>query len=605
MIHPQKVGKRIQMLRKEKKLSQEQLAEGVHVTPQAVSKWETGRSLPETATLPLLANVLGQSVDSILLPQELAIHSAIYTDGKDSADVTGFVQSFISGSRIFLHVNSYVFPQLAESRRMKVLLVKYEIPAGCYFACVPKEGTLALDSDTPGYCLHSGEADFIHAAYGNETGHFNAMGKLKHYRYFRWEHFTANHELFPSPVDSCGPDYLLLVYMNGEGIHAVSCAEGERICYSPDRKRLYAGSSLPADYIVKGVPRLGFGNGMDCSWAGALCTALNTMGIAVTYEAVMGVSGACWRAAFSPQWDYSAADGLVAYDFAAPAFKAFGCTPVWANRLKPEERAREKRLVLESIREHRLPVAIHLRVAPEWGVVTGYLDDGAALLCRTYFDEETFTELKDDPEFAADMAQNDGYLYVDQWPYLMVRFAPTAEFPAAKTNLLASLSIRQDYMEKREARGYLLGLHALAAWRDGLLEERWHRDAEESHIARRMSVNHFSMMALTDARRCAAGYLADSLSLLEPGGGREPLANLAGLYRSMHTLLEDCFRQLPGDDALKSLSPRQCWTRELRQKQASVLEQVMELERQAEAPVKEILEGLNETGLLELPRHTG
>lgn len=39
------IDKNIRKLRKERKLSQEQLAERLHVTRQAVSSWETGVSL--------------------------------------------------------------------------------------------------------------------------------------------------------------------------------------------------------------------------------------------------------------------------------------------------------------------------------------------------------------------------------------------------------------------------------------------------------------------------------------------------------------------------------------------------------------------------------
>lgn len=38
------IDKNIRKLRKERKLSQEQLAERLHVTRQAVSSWETGHS---------------------------------------------------------------------------------------------------------------------------------------------------------------------------------------------------------------------------------------------------------------------------------------------------------------------------------------------------------------------------------------------------------------------------------------------------------------------------------------------------------------------------------------------------------------------------------
>lgn len=52
MVSSEKIGKRIATLRRTKGLSQEQLAELLHVSAQAVSKWENGKSLPETATLP-------------------------------------------------------------------------------------------------------------------------------------------------------------------------------------------------------------------------------------------------------------------------------------------------------------------------------------------------------------------------------------------------------------------------------------------------------------------------------------------------------------------------------------------------------------------------
>ncbi len=53
-------------LRKEKNLTQSELAEKLGVTNKAVSKWETGESYPETAQLVPLADALGVSVDELL-----------------------------------------------------------------------------------------------------------------------------------------------------------------------------------------------------------------------------------------------------------------------------------------------------------------------------------------------------------------------------------------------------------------------------------------------------------------------------------------------------------------------------------------------------------
>lgn len=52
--------------RKKRGFSQEQVAELLCVTPQAVSKWETGTSYPDLSLLPIIANLFGCSVDCLL-----------------------------------------------------------------------------------------------------------------------------------------------------------------------------------------------------------------------------------------------------------------------------------------------------------------------------------------------------------------------------------------------------------------------------------------------------------------------------------------------------------------------------------------------------------
>ncbi len=60
------VGRQIAFLRNAKKLTQAELGERLCVSYQAVSKWERGETLPDTALLPDLASVLGTTVDNIL-----------------------------------------------------------------------------------------------------------------------------------------------------------------------------------------------------------------------------------------------------------------------------------------------------------------------------------------------------------------------------------------------------------------------------------------------------------------------------------------------------------------------------------------------------------
>ena len=60
------IGKNIALLRKQKNMTQEELASVLHVSPQAVSKWENELSCPDIALLPQLAAVFGVSVDYLL-----------------------------------------------------------------------------------------------------------------------------------------------------------------------------------------------------------------------------------------------------------------------------------------------------------------------------------------------------------------------------------------------------------------------------------------------------------------------------------------------------------------------------------------------------------
>lgn len=62
----QTLGKRIAMLRRQKGLKQDDLANALDVSPQAVSKWENDQTCPDISLLPRLAQLLEVSVDELL-----------------------------------------------------------------------------------------------------------------------------------------------------------------------------------------------------------------------------------------------------------------------------------------------------------------------------------------------------------------------------------------------------------------------------------------------------------------------------------------------------------------------------------------------------------
>ena len=60
------IGEMISSLRKEKGMTQNELAEKMNVTDKAVSKWERDLSCPDINTISKLANILDVSVDELL-----------------------------------------------------------------------------------------------------------------------------------------------------------------------------------------------------------------------------------------------------------------------------------------------------------------------------------------------------------------------------------------------------------------------------------------------------------------------------------------------------------------------------------------------------------
>lgn len=61
----------LQQLRKQKQLTQEELAAALYVSRTAVSKWESGRGYPSIDSLKMLAQFYGVTIDALLSGEEL------------------------------------------------------------------------------------------------------------------------------------------------------------------------------------------------------------------------------------------------------------------------------------------------------------------------------------------------------------------------------------------------------------------------------------------------------------------------------------------------------------------------------------------------------
>lgn len=578
MIKNDKIGKQIALLRKEKGMTGEGLAEILGVSPQAISKWENGKCLPETAILPMLSTALGCSIDTLLMPKELLILSAVYSDGVKYMDATQTVNALIKNNSLNLTINSQFLGISIDSERVKVLTIKYQTPKGIFYDFAAENAPMLINLVSEKYSI---QCDFqiVGAYYGNSENYRCAMEKIRHYDYFHWKEIRANHESFPSSTATDDTEFLSLIYINKKGIFVVSCEENESICYSSDRTSMYLKDTSAC--ILPNIMTLEWEKGMDCTWAGAVYAALKYMGEEYTYEQLMGMSGACYRIAFTEVWDWSAVDALVAFDYSTLLFSSIGYEQLWAERIDKGGRKEERKRIMEDINSGKPVIAINLRIAPEWGVITGYKENGKCLLCRTYFDKEYLNE-------------NNDYLETDFWPFLITHFGDEKEKPSAYETLITSLRTLYDSFYAPCRRGYFQGKEAYEKWINGLENSAlWDTNLSKKDVDRRLSVNDSMILNLIDARRCAAIYLKESAVLFEEDI-QKVLCEVADRYFEIVQKLagfRERLKQSESDELhYNVITTKNDYSVDFRQEQVYFLKEILEYENDIVLMTRNILD---------------
>ena len=85
------IGEKIFRLRRQHGISQEELADKINVTRQAVSKWETGSAVPNSENITALCKLFNVSADYFLDDsKEIAVGSAEVAESKNIVTRSGY-----------------------------------------------------------------------------------------------------------------------------------------------------------------------------------------------------------------------------------------------------------------------------------------------------------------------------------------------------------------------------------------------------------------------------------------------------------------------------------------------------------------------------------
>jgi len=107
------IGQKISAIRKERGMTQKELAEKIHVTDKSVSKWETGTHFPDIAIMDDLAAALGISVAELLGLENATPEKAIEACAFISAEEKNKIKKGIR-SRALMTIVCVLFLMFAE-----------------------------------------------------------------------------------------------------------------------------------------------------------------------------------------------------------------------------------------------------------------------------------------------------------------------------------------------------------------------------------------------------------------------------------------------------------------------------------------------------------
>ena len=135
-----KIGKFIAKCRKEKNLTQMQLAEKLGITDRAISKWETGKSLPDSSIMLELCQELGITVNDLLsgevvtmsnYDEKLERNLILMVKEKEKADKQLLAMEIFIGVLVSLILFSLVFVaafvQMADWLRIVLIAVGFVV----------------------------------------------------------------------------------------------------------------------------------------------------------------------------------------------------------------------------------------------------------------------------------------------------------------------------------------------------------------------------------------------------------------------------------------------------------------------------------------------
>lgn len=350
-------------------------------------------------------------------------------------------------------------------------------------------------------------------------------------------------------------------------------------------EEVFSEHKLPTEFaskVLEGVPALGWGKGIECTFIGALEAALAATERPYSYTDMMGWSGLAFRVRwFVPRedtrWCPSCAVGEMPEAIDAVA-RATGW-PLRPDFLDAADSASVRRIsgqMVAAIDGGRPVLAYNKGL--DMGVAYGYEQGGESLLLRDYFRRDEPLRLR-----PAELGFLSIFLGEAQEP-LSPRAALTQALELAVSNWR-----REQHSEGPG--GYWLGRAALREWAQDLANAAQFDEQAQRQL---LGVSWWCFTTLDDARRAAVRFLERQAPLVD-GQARAALERARGFYAEESHLFGGAVGRRDAFLGPWSGKAFQDWTDEVRARECALLAEASRLEEQAVTEVAAALAAMGQT----------
>ena len=203
------IGSNIRVFRLKKQLTQEQLAEKLGVTFQAVSKWETNANTPDILLLPKIAKALGIRIDDLFSDPDTAL--PLLTEQIKNDDIIRIVQ--MKGTRIL-----DVSPMSRENPPIQI-----QFPRNC------NEKTQYFKVEIYGHAISEGAINGDVICHGSiDCSEINAVGNILCDGDIRAHEITSFGDISCKKIENCHTLKCRSMVCSGDmQVTNLCCAEGE------------------------------------------------------------------------------------------------------------------------------------------------------------------------------------------------------------------------------------------------------------------------------------------------------------------------------------------------------------------------------------------